>query len=140
MNRPLPIIDDKAPLTLREHEEYVCSNSSPRIGESPEDYEKRLDERLERLRKDMAEKENRGTLRLMSAEEHRDRAKQLEQWAKEKEYDDKPEHRMCLHQAAHIHLHHARRLDAEAAEQRCADSIDLAPSESSLPLTSSIAP
>lgn len=110
----IPDIEFKEPLTLRQHEQYVHDNHPRKEGETDEEFQKRLDERLDRLRVDFERKSKRGTLYLMDAPTHLERATEVEGFANE---ESDPKKRMCLFQAAQIHRRHAERLDAEAAEK-----------------------
>lgn len=72
--RQLPIIpDSEVPLTLRQHEQYVHDNHPRKEGETDEEFQKRLNERLDRLRVDFERKSKRGTLYLMDAPTHLER-------------------------------------------------------------------
>lgn len=117
MNQPptVPII--KEPLTLREHEEYIRKTFTTDLGESQEERRIKLARcgwRLRRVRKDMARQDKRGTLRLMDALGHRFRAAELLEIAEKESNQEKA---AILFMAANVHLRHARRLDAEAAEK-----------------------
>lgn len=116
MSDRIPEVPSTEPLTRRQKEDHLRKNCTPKHGESEEEYATRLNGRLDTLRQDLDFKENHGTLRLMDAQGHRDRADEL---IADADGEMNSEYKIVLLRAPGVHHHHARVLDAEAQDYEC---------------------